>query len=82
MSSKGSNVLDEVLQFGKLVGDLRGIRFNYQSLNKQGEISMPNSILPKRDPKPVMSKHLIQDHIRHQNSQTKGKLLHWILSLL
>lgn len=58
MLNKGSNVLDEVLQVGKVAGGLRGIGFNYQSLDKQGERFMTKFVLPKREPESVMSKHL------------------------
>lgn len=77
MMNKGSNVLDGVLQFRKVVRDLRGIDFKHQSLDKQGESSMTNFVLSKMESKPVMSEHLTQHHARHQNSQTEGKLLHW-----
>lgn len=77
MLNKGSDVLDEVLQVGKVAGDLRGICFKYPSLDKQGESSMTNFILPKREPGPVMSNHMTQHRSRHQNTQTIGKLLRW-----
>lgn len=77
MLKKGSNILDGVLQIGKVAGDLRGVGFDYQSLAKQGENSMNNFILPKREPKPAMSKHFIQHRSSHQNYQTEGKLLCW-----
>lgn len=75
MMNKGSNVLDEVLQIRKVAGDLTGIGFDYKSMDKQGESSMTNHVLHKREPKLVISKHLTQHHATHQNSQTGGKLL-------
>lgn len=77
MLNKGSNVLDKVFQIGKSAKDLRGIGFKHQSLDKQGENSMTNFVIPKRESKHVMSKPLAQHHASHQNSQTKGKLLRW-----
>ena len=38
---------------------------------------MTNFVLPKREPRPVMSKHTPQHCARHQNTQTGGKLLRW-----
>lgn len=58
MLNNGSYVLDEVLQVGKVAGDLRWICFNYQSLNKQGESLVTNFVLPKRVPEPMMFNHL------------------------
>lgn len=75
MLNNGSDVLDEVLQVGKVARDLRGIGFNYQSLNKQGETLVTNFIPPKRKLEPMMSNQLSQHHARHQNTQTGGKLL-------
>ncbi|XP_050920063.1 uncharacterized protein LOC127137667 [Lathyrus oleraceus] len=73
MMNKGSNVLDEVLQVGKVVGDLRGIDFNYQNLEKEEESSITKFVLPKREPELVMSKHLTQHSASHQNTQMGGK---------
>lgn len=69
MLNKGSDVLYEVLQVGKVAGDLRGIKFTYQSLNKQGKSLMTNFVLPKREHGPVMSNHLPQHRAKHQNTQ-------------
>lgn len=44
-----------------MVGDLRRISFNYQSLDKQGEIFMTNFVLPRKEIEPVMSKHQTQN---------------------
>lgn len=60
-----------------MAGALRGIGFSYQSLNKQRESPVTNFVLPKREPKPIMSNQLPQHHARHQNTQTRGKLLPW-----
>ena len=39
MLNKGSNVLDEILQVGKNVGDVQGLGFNNQAVNyKQSEV--------------------------------------------
>lgn len=35
MLNNGSDVLDEVLQVGKVAGDFKGICFNYQSLKNK-----------------------------------------------
>lgn len=56
MLNKGSNMLDEVLQIGKVVRDLRGIFFKIQSLHSQGESSMTNFVLLGKESKPSMSK--------------------------
>lgn len=72
MLNKGSNMLDEVLQIGKAVEDLRGIDFKNQSFHNQGESFRINFVLARRDSKPVMPKPLSQYHASHQISQTKG----------
>lgn len=69
--NKGSNMLDEVLQIGKEVRDLRGFGFKNQSLHSQGELSMTNFVLPGEESKPVMSKPMSQHHANHQNLHTK-----------
>lgn len=38
---------------------------------------MTNFISPKREPEPIMSKHLTQHHARHHNTQIGGKLFRW-----
>lgn len=38
---------------------------------------MTNFVLPKKEPKPVMSNHFPEHRARHQNTQTRGKLLRW-----
>lgn len=73
MLNKGSNMLDEVLQIGKAVGDIRGIGFKNKSLHSQGESSMTNFVLPGKESKSVMSKPLSQHNANYQNLQTKGR---------
>lgn len=78
MLNKGSNMLDNILQIGKETRDLGGIGFKNQSLHNQGESFMTNFILPGSESKPVIFKPLARHHAIHQNSQTKGRLSHWI----
>lgn len=47
MLNNSFDVLDKVLQVGKVAGNLRRIGFNYQSLNKQGETPVTNFVPPK-----------------------------------
>lgn len=77
MLNKGYNMLDEVLQIGKTVVDLRGIDFKKKSLHSQGESLMTNFVLPGEECKPVMSKPLSQHHANHQNLHTKGRSSRW-----
>lgn len=75
MLNNGSDVLDEVLQVGKVVGDLKGIGFNHQPLNKQGETPVTNYFPPKRKLEHMMSNHLSQNCARHMNTQIGSKLI-------
>jgi len=40
MLNNGSDMLEEIIQVGKGFGNLKGVGFNYQSLNRQGETSV------------------------------------------
>jgi len=50
MLNNGSNVLDEILQVGKTSGNMKGIGFDYDTVNKEIKIPIKNflSLLKRR----------------------------------
>jgi hypothetical protein len=48
MLNYGSNVLDEILQVGKSSGNMKGIGFDYGSLNKEIKIPTKRFVPPKK----------------------------------
>jgi len=58
MLNNGSNVLDERLQVGKSSGNMKGIGFDYETVNKEIKISTKKYVPPKRKAELVMLDHM------------------------
>jgi len=57
--NNGSDMLDEILQVGKGAGNLKGINFNFKSLNKQGKTLVTKFIPSERKYELTMSDQML-----------------------
>ena len=67
MLNNGSNVLDEILQVGKSSGNMKGIVFDYGTVNKEIKIPTKKFVPPKKKTEFVMLDQMPQHPIRHLN---------------
>jgi len=58
MLNNGSNVLDEILQVGKTYGNMKGIGFDYRTVNKESKIPIKKFVSPKKMIEFVMLDHM------------------------
>jgi len=65
MLNNWSDMLDEILQVGKRTGNLKGIWFNYQSLNKLGKTPVTKFIPSKKEYELTMLDQMLQHPSRH-----------------
>jgi hypothetical protein len=72
MLNNGSNVLDEILQ-GKTSGNMKGIDFNYGTVNKEIKIPTKKFVSPEKKTWLVMLDHMPQHPVRHMNPQQRNK---------
>jgi hypothetical protein len=73
MLNNGSNVLDEILQVGKSSENMKGIGFDYGTVNKEIKIPIKNFVPPKKKTEFVMLDHMPQHPVRHPNPQPRNK---------
>lgn len=48
MLRNGSDMLDEILEIGKMSRNMKPIRFNYNSMNKENKVSTKNFVPLRR----------------------------------
>ena len=77
MLNTGFDMLDEILQVGKGSRNFTGVGFNYQSINKQGGISMAKFVSPESNTGFLMSNQMSQHLVQLQKTQTKVKFVPW-----
>jgi len=60
MLNNGYNVLDEILQVGKTSGNMKGIGFDYGTMNKEIKIPTKKFVSPEKKTEFVMLDHMSQ----------------------
>ena len=71
MLNNCSDMLNEILQIGKGSGNLTGVGFNYQFLNKQGRVLKAKFVSPESKIEFVMSNQMSQHHVRLKKKNPK-----------
>jgi hypothetical protein len=73
MLNNSSNVLDEILQVGKTSGNMKGIGFDYGTMNKEIKNPTKKFVPPKKKTEFVMLDQMPQHPVRHLNPQPRNK---------
>jgi len=73
MLNNSSNVLDDILQVGKTSGNMKGIGFDYDTVNKEIKIPTKKFVSPEKKTEFVMLDHMSQHPVRHLNPQPRNK---------
>jgi hypothetical protein len=73
MLNTGTTMLDEILQGGQRVGDMKGIGFGNKSQNKQVLTSQKKRVSPQKKQETHMSGQMSQHPKKHQMSRQKSQ---------
>ncbi|MCH81188.1 gag-pol polyprotein [Trifolium medium] len=79
MLNKGSNILDEILEVGKMSRDMKGLGFG-NHINKEFKNVPKKTILPKKKLREQMSNHMSQ-HPAQQKNQNQTTCLNFMLNM-
>jgi hypothetical protein len=73
MLNNGSNVLDEIRQVGKTYGNMKGIVFDYGTVNNESKIPTKKFVSPKKKTEFAMLDHMSQHLVWHLITQPRNK---------
>lgn len=69
MLNNGSDVLDEILDVGNMSRNMKGIRFDYNFMNKGIQIPTKKFVSPENKTKFMMNDHMSQHPVQHMYPQ-------------
>lgn len=72
MFNNGSNMLDEILEVGKMSRNVKEIGFDYRSISKKSKVPTKKFVPPEKKIEFLMGNHMSQQHVQHMYPQYKG----------
>lgn len=72
MLHKGSNMLDEILEVGKMYRNVKGIWFDCRSMGKDSKVPTNMFVLPEKITEFMMEDHMSQQLARHMYPKYMG----------